>query len=152
MGRPSLVCLFALTVATGCAPASIVGPLSHQEEERELLFTRAQKAQVSTDLLEQVMPPPTPEEKKREDEQDSSCRASYLWKNGLTYTGSALVAGAAGLTIGGAYATGNGDTTKAVFGVTGGTLALFGTMLVAIGGILQNNSSDRGCVPRIDTR
>jgi hypothetical protein len=58
--------------------------------------------------------------------------------------------GAAGLTIGGAYATGNTDTTKQIFGVTGGSMALLGTLLVAIGGMVQNHYSDIGCVTRLD--
>jgi hypothetical protein len=147
-----LVLPLALATVAGCAPSTIVGPLSHEQEEREHLLDRARTAGLPTDLLEKVVPPLTPEEMRTQQEQDSSCRASYVWKNGLTYTGSGLVAAAAGITIGGAYATGNSDETKAIFGVTGGTMALFGTILVAVGGILQNSYTDRGCVTRLSTK
>lgn len=141
-----------LTLLAGCSPSTIIGPLSHQEEEQERFMDRARRFGMSTEDVQRVFPPLTPEEENRKRDQDSSCRSSYLWKNGLTYTGSALVAAAAGLTIGGAYATGNSDETKAIFGVTGGTTALFGTMLVAIGSIIQNAYTDRGCVTRLDTK
>ena len=78
--------------------------------------------------------------------ESDSCRSSYLWKNGLTWTGSVFVAAGAGITIGGAYATGNNDTTgKVVYGVSAGTLAALGSLLVAIGGIVQQGFTDRGC-------
>ena len=144
--------LLALASATGCTPSMVIGPLSHEREERDHLLERARTAGTSIDLLERVSPPLTPDEQRLGAEQDSSCRSSYLWKNGLTYTGSGLVAAAAGITIGGAYATGNTDTAKAIFGVTGGTLALAGALIVAIGAIIQNNYTDRGCVTRLSTK
>ena len=135
-----------------CAPSMIGGPMSRQQEERDQLIARARASGASPDVIEKAFPPLTPEEQRLEEDQDRSCRASYLWKNGLTYTGHGLVAGAAGLTIGGAYATGNSDEAKTIFGVTGGTMVLFGTLLVAIGGVIQNNYSDRGCMPRLETK
>ena len=149
--RP-LAVLLVVASAGACTPSMVIGPLSHEQEERDHLLYRAKTAGLSTDLLEKVVPPLTPDEKILEAEQDHSCRSSYLWKNGLTYTGSGLVAAAAGITIGGAYATGNTDTAKAIFGVTGGTLALAGALLVAIGAIVQNNYTDRGCVTRLNTK
>ena len=151
-GRRAVAFGLLLASASGCTPSMIIGPLSRQQEERDHFMGRARGAGISTDLLEKVAPPLTPEERAIAQDQDDSCRSSYVWKNGLTYTGSALVAGAAGLTIGGAYATGNTDTTKQIFGVTGGATALLGTLLVAIGGMVQNHYSDRGCVPRLDTK
>jgi hypothetical protein len=79
--------------------------------------------------------------------ENESCRASYIWKNAFTWTGGVLVAIAAGVTIGGAYATGNNDTTgKIIFGVSAGTLAALGGVLGIVGGIIHSNFTDRGCV------
>ena len=103
--------LLVLASAVGCAPSLIVGPLTHQQEERDHLLKRARQAGMSTDLLDRVLPPLTPEEKSLADEQDHSCRSSYLRKDGFTWIGSGLVAAAAGITIGGAYATSNNDST-----------------------------------------
>jgi hypothetical protein len=152
MGRVAVTFALVLVVgsATGCAPGKIVGPLSYQFEERQHLIDRARHAGVSTELIEKVAPPLTPSEWDLAEAQDSSCRSSYMWKNFLTYSGSVLVAGAAGLTIGGAYVTGNAnaDTTKQIFGVTGGSMALLGTLFVAIGGMVQNHFTDSGCVTK----
>ncbi len=104
------------------------------------------------DAIEKVVPPLTPAERSLAEEQDQSCRSSYIWKNGLTYTGGVLVAAAAGITIGGAYLTGNTDTTKQIFGVTGASIALFGTLLVAVGAMVQNHFTDRGCVTTLNVR
>ena len=80
-------------------------------------------------------------------EQTDSCRVSYLWKNALTWTGGALVGVAAASTIVGAVATGTSDSnSKIAFGVSAGTLAAVGIVLQVIGGIIQVNFSDRGCV------
>lgn len=142
-----------LVSAVGCAPSTIIGPLSHQEEERDHLLIRARRTGMSTDLLERVLPPLTPEEKVLADEQDHSCRSSYLRKDGFTWTGSGLVAAAAGLTIGGAYATSNNDMTgKLIFGVSAGTMAALGSGLVAIGGIVQQRFTDRGCVTKLTVK
>ena len=146
------VSLLLLTCGVGCSHSQIVGPLSRQEDEREHLFDRARAAGVPTDVLQKVVPPLTADELRLAEEQDDSCRSSYGWKNGLTYTGSGLIAVAAGLTIGGTYATGNSDTTKQIFGVTGGTTALFGTLLVAIGGIIQNHYSNHGCGTKLSIK
>jgi len=51
-------------------PSLIVGPLTHQQEERDHLLNRARRAGMSTDLLDRVLPPLTPEEKNLADEQD----------------------------------------------------------------------------------
>ena len=143
--------LLGVAVA-GCTPSMVIGPLSHQQEEREDLLTRARVAGQATDVIEKVTPPLTPDEQHRAKVQDESCRASYMWKDSLTYVGGGLVAVAAGLTVGGAYANGSADTTKQIFGVTGASTALFGTMLVAIGGMIQNHYVNRGCVTRVDTQ
>ncbi|MDB4983360.1 MAG: hypothetical protein JWM82_4112 [Myxococcales bacterium] len=142
-----------MLAGTACAPSTIIGPLSHQQEERDRLVLRAITFGMSTDLLEQVMPPLTSEERILADEQDHSCRSSYKWKDGLTWTGSAMVAAAAGLTIGGAYATSNNDMTgKLAFGVSAGTMATLGGGLVALGGIIQERFSDRGCVTKVTVK
>jgi hypothetical protein len=142
-----------LASAIGCMPSTIIGPLSHQEEEREHILLRAQRAGMSTELFEKVLPPLTPEETSLADEQDHSCRSSYVRKNGFTWTGSGLVALAAGLTIGGAYATNNNDMTgKVVFGVSAGTMAALGSGFVAIGGIIQERFTDRGCVTKLNVK
>lgn len=104
------------------------------------------------DTLDKVMPPLTVDEEALAKEQDHYCRSSYVWKNGLTYTGSILVAAAAGITIGGAALTGKTDTTKEIFGVTGASTALFGTLLVAVGAMVQNHFTDRGCVTTLSVR
>ncbi|MDP9001665.1 MAG: hypothetical protein M3O46_16320 [Myxococcota bacterium] len=139
--------LMALAVAPGCVPSHVIGPLRHEREERERLVVRSRASGVSLDLLNTVVPPLTPEEEGVMDEQTDSCRTSYLWKNGLTWTGGGFVAVAAGSTIVGAVATGNSDTSsKIVFGVSAGTLAALGSILQVIAGIIQVNFSDRGCV------
>jgi hypothetical protein len=110
--------------------------------------------------------PLLPEEEHSLQEENRSCRSSYLWKNGLTWTGSIFVAVAAELTVGGAYATGLNDTTgKILFGVSAGSLAALGSGLVAVGGILAGlrrswmlgavtpRSSGQGCTTRgVDER
>ncbi len=118
---------------------------------------RTRAAGKSTEVVESVFPPPTPEEESLARVQNSRCRSTYLWKNGLTWTGSAMIAIAAGVTIVGAFATGNNnsnnDATRAiVFGVSAGTLATLGSGLVAIGGIVQQTFSDHGCVPRMSVK
>lgn len=72
-----------------------------------------------------------------------------MWQNALTWTGSLLVAAAAGITVGGAYATGsNVDTnTKIAFGVSAGTMAT-----VAIAGIIVSGFTDRGCVSKLSSK
>jgi hypothetical protein len=145
--------LCVLTGAIGCSPATIIGPLAHQQEERDHLLLRARKSEMSPQLLEKVFPPLTPDEKSLADEQDHSCRSSYVWKNGLTWTGSGLIATSAGLTIGGAYATSNNDTTaKIAFGVSAGTMAALGGGLVAIGALIQERFTDRGCVTKVTVK
>jgi hypothetical protein len=69
-----------------------------------------------------------------------------MWKNGLTWTGSILVAAAGGITVGGAYVSGISDTAnKVLLGVSVGSLAALGSALVAVGGIVQSGFTDRGC-------
>ena len=141
-----VIASLALAAASGCVPSSVIGPLQHERDEREKLLTRSRQSGVSEALLNTVVPPLTQEEVQSLKGQDSSCRTSYLWKNGLTWSGGILVAVAAGLTIGGAYATGLNDTTgKILFGVSAGSLAALGSAFVAVGGIIQGGFTDRGC-------
>jgi hypothetical protein len=147
--------LLLVSAAPGCVPSSVIGPLQREQDERDKLLTRwvnradrapSRSPAVPAELLDAVFPPPTPEEVQLSQKQNSSCRSSYLWKNGLTWTGSIFVATAAGITVGGAYATGNNDTTgKLLFGVSAGSLAALGSGLVALGGIVQQGFTDRGC-------
>jgi hypothetical protein len=149
----NLATILALASQAGCVPSSIIGPLAHEAEERDRLLARAQRAGMSLDLVEKIAPPLTDEERVLADEQTSSCRSSYVRKDALTWTGGGLIIVAAGITVGGAYATGNNDTTgKVVFGVGAGTLATLGGVLVAIGGIVQQRFTDRGCVPKITAK
>jgi hypothetical protein len=142
--------LLLVASAVGCAPSTIVGPLEHQQEERNVLLERARRGGMATDVVEKVLPPLTPWEEQLAREQDSSCRSSYMWKNGLTWTGSLLIAAAGGVEVGGAIATGNSDTNgKVIFGVSAGTGAILGSILVAVGGIVQNGYTDRGCQSRM---
>lgn len=139
---------FLLVVATaaGCVPSKVMGPLQQEQEEREKVVTRARRSGVSEEMLTAVAPPLTPEELEAVKKENSSCRSSYMWKNGMTWTGSVFVAVAAGITIGGAYATGNDDASgKIIFGVSAGSLAALGAGLVAVGGIVQTGFTDRGC-------
>ena len=46
-----------LASAAGCMPSTIIGPLSHQEEERDHILLRSQRAGMSKDLFEKVLPP-----------------------------------------------------------------------------------------------
>ena len=143
---PVVGLLLVVAAAAGCVPSSVMGPLQREGDEREKLVTRARKSGVSEEMLTAVAPPLTPEEMEARKQENSSCRSSYLWKNGMTWTGSIFVAVAAGITIGGAYATGNDDTSgKLVFGVSAGSLAALGAGLVAVGGIVQTGFTDRGC-------
>jgi hypothetical protein len=143
-----LVLLLAFGSAVGCSPSTIIGPLRHQQEERGYLLRRAREAGVTTNLLEKVFPPLTNDEAILADEQDGSCQSSYIRKNASLWTGSGLVAASAGLTIGGAYST----DSKLAFGVSAGTMAAVGSGLVAIGGIIQQRFSDRGCVTRLHVK
>jgi hypothetical protein len=147
---PTLAVLLFAAAAPACTPCRIIGPLSHSEDERDHLLLRARAVGTNDDLIDRVDPPLTPSEKNLAAQEDSSCRSSYVWKNALTWTGSLLIAGAAGVTVGSAYATGNNDNTgKLIFGVSAGSLATLGSGLVAIGGILANGFSDRGCVTKM---
>jgi hypothetical protein len=123
--------------------------LRHELDERQRLVMRARASGAPSELLNAVVPPLTPAEEQTMEEETQSCRASYLWKNALMWTGAGLVAVAAGSTIVGALATGNSDTTeKIVFGISAGTLAASGTIFQIIAGIIQVGFSDRGCVVR----
>jgi hypothetical protein len=144
--RAAVVSLLVLAAAPGCVPSHVIGPLEHEGDERETLLSRSRKAGTSEELVDAAFPPPTPQEIQTAQVQNDSCRSSYLWKNSLTWTGSIFVAAAAGFIIGGAYATGNNDTTgKIAFGVSAASLAALGSALVAVGGIVQQGFSDRGC-------
>jgi len=144
--RGMFAVMVVLASAPGCCPSTIIGPLSHQRQERDQLHERAIAAGKPVEILDGVFLPLTPEEEQRAGDQDGSCRSSYMWKNGLTWTGSVLVGLAAGLTIGAAYSS--SDTSKVVFGVSAGTMAALGSALVAVGGILQQRFTDRGCTSR----
>jgi hypothetical protein len=148
----SLGLLAALANSAGCSASKVVGPLSHEQDERGHLLLRAEVAGQPPEFIHKILPPLTSDELKLAVDQDDSCRSTYRWKNALTYTGSGLIAGAAFLTIGGAYTTGNTDTSKAAFGIAGGTLALFGSMMVALGGIFQNHYGDKGCQVLLDPK
>jgi hypothetical protein len=143
----------AVVLVAGCVPWNVVGPLRREEDERERLLVRARASAVSLEVLNAMVPALSPEEEAAMSEQDSSCRASYLWKNGLTWTGGSLVGIAAGSTILGGIATGNSDTyEKIAFGISGGTLAALGGILEVIAGIIQVGFSDRGCFVRESRR
>jgi hypothetical protein len=134
--------LFVLVVASGCTPSSVIGPLQHEHDERDKMLARAKSAGVSDDLINTVAPPLTVEEEKTMFKETGSCRTSYMWKNGLTWTGSILVAGAGGVALAGV------STTKdqgLLLGASVASLATLGTVLVAIGGIVQTGFTDRGC-------
>jgi hypothetical protein len=153
--RVAMGLLLVLAAAPGCTPSSVIGPLQHERDERDKLLTRwaertdrapARATVVPEEILSALFPPLTPEEVQSIQKENASCRSSYMWKNALTWTGSVFVAAAAGITVGGAYATGNNDTTgKLLFGVSAGSLAALGSGLVAIGGIIQTGFTDRGC-------
>lgn len=145
--RQTIGLFFVVGAASGCVPSSVVGSLRHQQDERERILIRARSAGASPELMIAIAPPLTASEEQLVQKENDSCRSSYLWKNALTWTGGGFVATAAGITIGGAYATGNSDTTgKLVFGVSAGSLAAVGSILVAVGGIVQQGFTDRGCV------
>ncbi len=144
--KATIGCLLVLAGTCACVPASVIGPLQHEQDERDTLLSRSRKAGVSEDVINAIVPPLTPEELQTMKKQGDSCRASYLWKNGLTWTGGAMVAVASGFTIGAAYATGNDDTNgKIAFGVSAGSLAALGSVLVVVGAIVQQGFTDRGC-------
>jgi hypothetical protein len=138
--------LLVVVAASGCVPSSVIGPLQHERDEREKLLIRSRASGVPDQVLNTVVPPLTPEEEQSVQAETQSCRSSYLWKSALTWTGGAFVAAGAGLTIGAAYATNTNDTDpKLAYGVSAGSLAALGSILVAVGGIVQQHFSDRGC-------
>jgi hypothetical protein len=143
--RAAMGLLLALAVAPGCVPSSVVGPLQHEQDEREKLLNRSRGAGASEALLDVIAPPLTAEEAKTIPDENASCRSSYLWKKSLTWTGGVLVAGAAGMTIGAAYAVGSDDATPKILGVSAGSLAAFGSILAVVGAIIQQGFTDRGC-------
>ena len=136
--------LFVLVVASGCTPSSVIGPLQHEHDERDKMLARARSAGVSNDLINTVAPPLTVEEEKTMYKETGSCRNSYMWKNGLTWTGSILVAAAGGVALAGVDTNADRGTLLGV-GVSVGSLATLGTVLVAVGGIVQTGFTDRGC-------
>ena len=154
LSRSALLGLSLLAGAAGCTPSYIVGPLSHVDEERDVLLARARAARMSEETINAFIPPQTEQEGAVAREQDSSCRNSYMWKNGLTWTGSILIAVAAGFTVGSAFlaSNNNSNTGQIAFGVSAGTLATAGSGLVAIGGIIANGFIDRGCQSKITTK
>jgi hypothetical protein len=144
-GKLLLVLTF-LATASGCTPSSVIGPLQREQEERDKILARGRVSGVSEQVLNAIDPPLTPDEERKMFDEDHSCRTSYMWKNGLTWAGSVLVAVSAGVTIGGAYDSSISDTSsKVLLGVSAGSLAALGSGLVAIGGIIQGGFTDRGC-------
>jgi hypothetical protein len=138
--------VLALAAAPGCVPSSVMGPLQREQDDRDKLIVRSRRAELSDDVVNKIMPPLTPAEEQAAQVQNSSCRAHYLWKNGLTWTGGILVGAAAGFTIGAAYATHNNDSNATIaYGVSAGSLAALGSIFVAVGGIVQQGFTDRGC-------
>jgi hypothetical protein len=138
--------LFVLAAAPGCVPSSVMGPLQRERDDRDKLIVRSRRAELPGDVVDKIMPPLTPEEEQATLLQNGSCRSYYLWKNGLTWTGSILVGAAAGFTIGAAYATNQNDPSATIgYGVSAGSLAALGSILVAVGGIVQQGFTDRGC-------
>ena len=145
--RVAIAFLAMLVPAPGCVPSSVMGPLQHERDERDTLLVRARRAGISDDVANTVAPPLTAEETQATQGQNHSCQSYYLWKNGLTWTGGVFVAVAGGFTIGAAYSTQNkSDTnTTIAYGVSAGLLAALGSILVAVGGIVQQEFTDRGC-------
>jgi hypothetical protein len=137
--------LLLLIATSGCVPGSVIGPLQNERDARDTLMTRARRAGVPEHVMNTVVPPLTPEEEQSVQAQNSSCRSSYLWKNTLTWTGGAFVGAAAGMTIGAAFTSNNNDTAPKVLGVSAGSLAALGSIFVAVGGIIQQGFTDRGC-------
>jgi hypothetical protein len=138
--------LLVVAAGPGCIPSSVIGPLQHEQDEREKLLIRAKAAGASDEVLRAVAPPLTAEETRSFQAEGESCRASYLWKNALTWTGGAFVGAAAGLTIGDAYAANiTNKTDQILFGVSAGSLAALGSILVIAGEIVQQHFTDRGC-------
>src|SRR5580658_424762 len=90
--RRTTMSALALVSVMGCIPAEVVGSLRHEEDERERLLIRARGSGVSVDVLNAIVPPLSRDEKRAMQAQDNSCRASYLWKNGLSWTGGSLIA------------------------------------------------------------
>jgi hypothetical protein len=147
--RRAGVSALALVSVMGCIPAEVVGSLRREENERERLLLRARGSGASVEVLNAIVPPLTRLEEQGMQAQDSSCRASYLWKNGLSWTGGSLIAVAAGSTIIGGVATGyNATFAKIFFGVSGGTLAALGGIMQVAAGIVQTRFADRGCIVR----
>jgi osmoprotectant transport system ATP-binding protein len=98
-------------------------------------------------FLNVVAPPLTPAELQALDRENTSCRTSYLWKNALTWTGGTLVAIAAGVTIGGAYATAINDAaSKLAFGVSAGSLAALGGLFGSLAAsFISRSPSEDAC-------
>ena len=138
--------LLVVAGASGCVPSRVIGPLQHEQDERSKLLTRARKAGASEEILNAVAPPLTTEEVQSFQVESDSCRSSYLWKNGLTWTGGGFVFAASALTIGSAYAASiTNKTDQILFGVSAGSLAALGSIFVIAGGIVQQGFTDRGC-------
>ena len=144
--KTALVPLVLVAAVSGCATSRVIGPLQHEDEERSQLLLRARRAGVSPEVLTAVQPPLTEEELQTMRSQTDSCRSSYVWKGVLTWTGGALVAAAAALTVGGAYASSiTNKTDQILFGISSGTLAALGGVLGIGGGIVDQGFVDRRC-------
>ena len=142
----SFLSLILVAAVTACVPFNVIGPLQHEQDDRERLRLRARSAGASEEILTAVAPPLTAAEVSSFRAESDSCRSSYLWKNGLTWSGGTFVGAAAALTIGGVYATDlTNGTDKILFGVSAGSLAALGSILVIAGEIVQQHFTDRGC-------
>jgi hypothetical protein len=139
--------LIVLVTAPGCTPCRVFGPLQHQRDERELLLTRSRGSGVPVEVLNVIAPPLTLSEAQAVDQENHSCRSAYMWKNALTWTGGVMVAIAAGVTVGGAYLTGNNNTTGAIaFGISAGSLAALGGLFGVGGDMVHQSFTERGCL------
>jgi hypothetical protein len=139
--------LLATTTSSGCSPCSVFGPLQIQRDERELVLARFRGSRFPVELANVIAPPLTAAELGAVDRQNGSCRTLYMWKNALTWTGTILVVIAAGVTIGGAYATAIDDfASKIAFGVSAGSLATLGGVLEVLGDVVHQSFTERGCI------
>lgn len=144
----SLAFALAAATSTGCTPCSVFGPLQHQKDEREQLLSRAREATLPVEVVNVIAPPLTRAEREAVDRENASCRASYLWKNALSWSGAVLVVAASGVVIaGGAYSEEFDHLAGTLaFGLSAGGLATLGGLLGLAGGMIHQSFTERGCV------